>query len=136
MHLDPGYKQTKQCINNSYNLCYSFHQVCVELKILNYWKFSELKILHTRTPPYNPSSNILERWHRTIVSILRTMGREMQNEWDLGVKAACLAYNTTVHGSTGQTLFFATQYPNQIQRRMYLPGQRLYKKDFKLPMLG
>ena len=32
----------------------------------------------------------------------------MQNEWDLDVKAACLAYNTTVHSSTGQTPFFAT----------------------------
>ena len=54
--------------------------------INNLWVelFSKLKILHTRTPPYNPSSN-------------------MQNEWDLGVKAACLAYNTTVHASTGQT---------------------------------
>jgi len=70
--------------------------------------FAELKILHTKTPPYYPSFNIIERWHRTIVSILRTMGREMQNEWDLGVKAACLAYNTTVHSSTGQTPFFAT----------------------------
>ena len=70
--------------------------------------FSELKILHTKTPPYNSSSNIVERWHRTIVSILRTMGSEMQNEWDLDVKAACLAYNTTVHSSTGQTPFFAT----------------------------
>ena len=69
---------------------------------------SELKILHTRTPHYNPSSNIVERWHRTIVSILRTKGREMQNEWDLGIKAPCLAYNTTVHSSTGQTPFFAT----------------------------
>jgi len=36
------------------------------------------------------------------------MGREMQNEWDLGVKAAYLAYNTMVHSSSGQTLFFAT----------------------------
>ena len=44
--------------------------------------FSELKILHTKTPPYNPSSNIVKRWHRTILSILRTMGSEMQNEWD------------------------------------------------------
>ena len=26
----------------------------------------------------------------------------------LGVKAACLTYNTTVHSSTGQTPFFAT----------------------------
>ena len=36
------------------------------------------------------------------------MGREMQNEWDLGVKAAFLAYNTMVHDSMGQTPFFAT----------------------------
>ena len=70
--------------------------------------FSELKILHTRTPPYNPSSNIVEQWHRIIVIILRTMGREMQNKWELGVKAACLAYYTVVHSITGQTLFFAT----------------------------
>ena len=32
----------------------------------------------------------------------------MQNEWDLGLKVACLAYNTTVHSSTAQTPFFAT----------------------------
>ena len=36
--------------------------------------FSELKILHTKTPPYNPSLNIVEGWHRTIVSLLRMMG--------------------------------------------------------------
>ena len=35
------------------------------------------------------------------------MGREMQDEWDLGVKVACLAYNTTVHTSTGKTPYFA-----------------------------
>ena len=106
--------------------------------------FSELKILHTKTPPYNPSSNIVERWHRTIVSILRTMGSEMQNEWDLGVKAACLAYNTTVHSSAGQTPFFATfgreaivpiqwvfQFPSRIVNWMYPPGQRQYRRDFK-----
>ena len=69
----------------------------------------KLKILHTNPPPPYNSSNIVERWHRTIVSILRTMGGgEMQNKWDLGMKAACLAYNTTVHSSTGQTPFFAT----------------------------
>ena len=67
------------------------------------WKelFQDLKILHTRTPPYNPSSNTVEKWHRTIVSILRAMGRELQDEWYLGVKAACLTYNTTVYTSTG-----------------------------------
>ena len=65
--------------------------------------FLELKILHTNTPP-----NMIERCYRTIMSILKTMGREMQEEWDLGVKAACLAYITTVHTGIGQTQFFAT----------------------------
>ena len=65
--------------------------------------FLELKILHTNTTP-----NMIERCYRTIVSILKTMGREMQEEWDLGVKAACLAYITTVHTGIGQTQFFAT----------------------------
>ena len=32
----------------------------------------------------------------------------MQSDCDLKVKAACLAYNTTIHSSTGQTPFFAT----------------------------
>ena len=41
------------------------------------------------------------------MSILRAKGQEIQEEWDLGVKAACLAYNTTMHTSTGQTPFFA-----------------------------
>ena len=53
--------------------------------------FSELKILHTKTAPYNPSSNLVEKWHRTLLSLLRRMGSDMQSDWDLGVKAACLA---------------------------------------------
>ena len=35
------------------------------------------------------------------------MGRELEDEWDLGVKASCLAYNITMHTSTGQTTFIA-----------------------------
>lgn len=35
-------------------------------------------------------------------------GGEMQNEWDLGMKTACLAYNNTVFSSAGQAPFFAT----------------------------
>ena len=34
---------------------------------------------------------MIEKWHRTILSILKTVDRNMQEEWDLGVKAACLA---------------------------------------------
>ena len=52
---------------HSNNGCIFVNQLCQEL-------FLELKILHTKNPPYNSSSNIIERWHRTIVSILRTVG--------------------------------------------------------------
>ena len=105
--------------------------------------------LHTKTPPYNPSYNIIEQWHRTIMRILRTMGREMQNEWDLGVKVACLASNTKVHASTGQTTFLLyldvklhfwytghIQYLRQTEKWNYQPGQRQCKKGFRLLMLA
>ena len=49
------------------------------------WKelFSELKIQHTTTPPYNSSSNPVERFHRTIIAIFRTRGDGVQDNWDL-----------------------------------------------------
>ena len=31
----------------------------------------------------------------------------MENEWDPGVKVVCLAYNSTMHSSTGQMPFYA-----------------------------
>ena len=87
------------------------------------WKelFQELKRLHTKTPPYNPSSNSVERWHRTIVRILRAMGSEMQDEWDLNVKSTCLTYNTTMHTSTGWTPYFA-----MFEREATLPVNFIY----------
>ena len=47
----------------------------------------------------------------------------MQEERDLGVKAACLAYNTPVHTSTGQTSLFAT-----FGRESNPPVNLIYKK--------
>ena len=76
------------------------------------------------------------------MSILPTMGREMQNEWDLGVKAA---YNTPVHGGTGQTPFFATFGKEAIVPIHWVSPipkpdaekdvSAWNKKVFKLPML-
>ena len=47
----------------------------------NLWRelFSEFKIQHTTTPPYNPSSNPVERFHKTINAMLRTRGDGIQD---------------------------------------------------------
>ena len=45
--------------------------------------FSEFKIQHTTTPPYNPSSNPVERFHRTLIAMLRMSGEGIQDNWNL-----------------------------------------------------
>ena len=67
----------------------------------------ELGILHTFTPSYNPSSNQVEHFHRTLSGIFRTMGSTVQSDWDLWTKTVCFVHNTTVNASTGQTPFYA-----------------------------
>ena len=71
----------------------------------NLW--NELKVQHTTTPPYNPSSNAVERFHRTIIEILRTRGEGVQENWDLGINASVFAYNTTVSSSIEVTPHYA-----------------------------
>ena len=89
LHLDNG----KEFVNN----------LCREL-------FSEFKIQHSTTPPYNPSSNPLERFHRTITAMLQTRGPRVQNNWDLWLNASVFAYNTTV--SSSLVLFYFVKDTN------------------------
>ena len=51
----------------------------------NLWRdlFSEFKIQHTTTPPYNLSSNPVDCFHRTLIAMLRTRGEGIQDNWDL-----------------------------------------------------
>ena len=69
--------------------------------------FSEFKIQHTTTPLYNPSSNPVERFHWTIIAMLRTRGEGIQDNWNLWINASVFAYNTTVSTSTGVTPHYA-----------------------------
>ena len=62
-----------------------------------------MKIQHTTTPPYNPTSNPVERFHRTIITILQTRGEGVQDNWDLWINASVFAYNTTVRSSIAVT---------------------------------
>ena len=62
-----------------------------------------LEICHTRGPPYNPQSNQVERFHKTLASMLRVLLPREDTEWDQHLAAITLAYNTKVNQSTGVT---------------------------------
>ena len=72
----------------------------------NLWRelFSEFKIQPTTTPPYNLSSNHVERFHRTLTAMLRTQGPGVQESWDLWLlNPLVFAYITTESSSAGVT---------------------------------
>ena len=56
-----------------------------------------------RTTPYKPSTNQVERFHRTLNSILAKMVASHQKDWDIRLPFALAAYRATRHSSTGYT---------------------------------
>ena len=68
----------------------------------------KLQVRRTTTPTYNPQSNgNLERFHRTLNSIIRVFCDREDSEWEHYLPSATLAYNTKKHSSTGITPFSA-----------------------------
>ena len=64
------------------------------------------EIKRSFTPAYNPWSNAVERWHRTLSAMMRTLMEREDLEWDRVLPTCVFAYNTKVHSSTGLTPFF------------------------------
>ena len=54
-----------------------------------------------RTTPYKPSTNQVERFHRTMNSVLAKTVSEHQRDWDLHLSFALAAFRATRHDSTG-----------------------------------
>ena len=65
------------------------------------------RVKQTFTPPYNPSSNQVERFHRVLNNMLRIYGQKNDHAWIQCIFAACLAYNTKRNNATGVTPFTA-----------------------------
>ncbi|KAG1254024.1 hypothetical protein G6F68_011056 [Rhizopus microsporus] len=66
-------------------------------------------IIHKTTTPYNPQSNgLIERFNRTLTSILQRRSDEEKKDWDVYLPAALFAYRSIKQASTKQSPFFMT----------------------------
>lgn len=66
-----------------------------------------LSIKHTVTTPYRPQSNgTCERLNSTIISRIRTLHPHEKPKWHMHLDSLLLAYNSTVHESTGTSPFY------------------------------
>ena len=89
------------------------------------------KLLHlnkTRTMPYHPQSDgLVERFNRTLIGMLAATVEEHPGDWDKNLRAMCMAYNTSVHPSTGFSPFvmiFRRQAKNTIGSGLWFNAHR------------
>ena len=67
----------------------------------------KLQMKKSFTVPYAPQGNPVERFHRTLHTLMRTFLEKEDPGWTKYLGAACLAYNSKVNSSTGITPFMA-----------------------------
>ena len=83
------------------------------------------KLLHvhkTRTTPYHPQSDgLVERFNRTMLSMLATCAKNNPLDWETHIRKVCMAYNTSVQASTGYTPFFL-----MFGRQARIPADVMY----------
>lgn len=66
-----------------------------------------LQIEKSRTTAYHPQCDgLVERFNRTLKHMLATSLKDHPFDWEDRLRKVCMAYNTSVHSSTGYTPFY------------------------------
>ena len=64
-------------------------------------------VLKTRTTPYHPMGNgMVERYNQTLLNMMGTLKERQKSDWKTFVPSLTLAYNATMHESTGFSPFY------------------------------
>ena len=90
---------------------------------------AKLEIAHTTTPSYNPQSNNVVRFHRTLRIHYRMWTERESMDWNKQLPALELAYNSKVNELTGLTPFLAfLGREAKLPADMVLPNQHEERK--------
>ena len=66
-----------------------------------------LKISKTRTTAYHPQCDgLIERFNRTLQEMIATITAYHPFDWEEALPNVCIAYNTSVHSTTGYSPFY------------------------------
>ena len=73
--------------------------------------------------PYHPQSDgLVERFNRTLLSMLATVTERKPLEWEDHLRSLCMAYNSSVHPTTGYSPFFL-----MFGRHVRIPVDLIYE---------
>ena len=95
-----------------------------------------LEVEKTRTTPWNPKSDgLIERYNRTLETLLRQTIEENQKDWDLMTPYCCSAYRTANHSTIKQTpnvMMLGRQLPLPSHLASAIPEE---KKEGRIPFI-